>query len=79
MHLEEGRQKQKEISQVFGNSFIRSSGIQPYDQELKRILKKLEDRVFCGTQKSYDIYKKFDLDKDGKFRYPKNLTKKTFL
>ena len=35
--------------------------------DLKHILQTIDDRLFAGSVKAYDVYKKFDVDKDGIF------------
>ena len=35
------------------------------DKELRDILEKVDNRVFVGTKKQFDVYNTFDTDKDG--------------
>ena len=32
---------------------------------MREIIRKVEDRIFLGTTNSYNVYKEFDIDKDG--------------
>ena len=34
-------------------------------RKMREIIRKVEDRVFLGTTNSYNVYKEFDIDKDG--------------
>ncbi|KAL4473602.1 hypothetical protein ABPG74_022466 [Tetrahymena malaccensis] len=43
----------------------RTSSAPHYPSSLNRILSKFENRIFCGSQKAYEIFKKFDADQDG--------------
>jgi len=36
------------------------------DGKINEILKKIDDRIFIGRKKAYDLYKMFDVDQDGK-------------
>ena len=52
------------IKNGYNTGFTTSSYQSP---ELTPILKRIEDKVFVGTQKAYTVYKSFDVDKDGNF------------
>lgn len=46
-----------------------SEGSPVLDQQnpdLKHILQKIDNHIFCGTKKAYEVFKQFDVDKDGK-------------
>lgn len=45
-----------------------SEGSPVLDQQnpdLKHILQKIDNHIFCGTKKAYEVFKQFDVDKDG--------------
>lgn len=38
----------------------------PKPRHINHILNDVDKRLFAGTVKAYDVFKKFDVDKDGK-------------
>lgn len=47
----------------------RTSSAPHFPAKENRILTKFEDKVFCGTSKAFDVFKKFDVDQDGKLNF----------
>lgn len=56
----------EKLPQFASTSYWRQSGFNSsLSVDVKSVLKKFEDQVFCGTKRAYDVYKSFDTDKDG--------------
>lgn len=45
--------------------FRKSASTANLDPDMGKLLEKFENRVFMGSQRSFNIYQKFDVDKDG--------------
>lgn len=46
-------------------SILQQSIVGQLDPEIKSILQKVDDNIFRGSQRAYEIFKKLDLDQDG--------------
>lgn len=46
-------------------NFRKSSSLHCMDPDIKRLIEKFENRVFVGSTKAYQVFQKFDQDKDG--------------
>ncbi|KRX05142.1 hypothetical protein PPERSA_06776 [Pseudocohnilembus persalinus] len=56
----------EKLTSFTGTNYWRQSAYNTkYAPHLQNVLQKLEEKVFCGSKKAYDVFKQFDKDQDG--------------